>query len=66
MVHGPGIDEPLAREQGSTRLYYHADGLGSIVAMTDATGAVVSTRREVWPFAKNPWWTEKARKGGRR
>ena len=36
-IHGPGIDEPLARIDGSGAVaYYHADGLGSIVAMTDA------------------------------
>ena len=29
-VHGPGIDEPLSREDGSGALtYYHADGLGT-------------------------------------
>jgi RHS repeat-associated protein len=48
-IHGPGIDEPLARLDGSGAAYYHADGLGSIVAMTDDTGAVVSTRRyDAW------------------
>jgi RHS repeat-associated protein len=44
-VHGPGIDEPLARIDGSgTPAYYHADGLGSIVKMTDQTGATLSNR----------------------
>jgi RHS repeat-associated protein len=45
-VHGPGIDEPLARQDGTgTGSYYHADGLGSIVATTNGAGAVASTRR---------------------
>jgi len=50
-VHGPGIDEPLARETvGAGALeYYHADGLGSIVATTNQAGAIVSTRRyDAW------------------
>ena len=37
-VHGLGVDEPLAMERGGNVYYYHADGLGSIVALTDATG----------------------------
>jgi RHS repeat-associated protein len=51
-VHGPGMDEPLARiaADGSVR-YYHADGLGSIIALTDATGAV-TTRYRYSPFGK--------------
>jgi RHS repeat-associated protein len=40
-VHGPGIDEPLARVSGGQSTYYHADGLGSIVAITDASKAIV-------------------------
>jgi RHS repeat-associated protein len=44
-VHGSGIDEPLARIDGSGAVsYYHADALGSIVATTNAAGAVTSTR----------------------
>jgi RHS repeat-associated protein len=34
-IHGPGIDEPLALVGKKGTSYYHADGLGSIVAMTD-------------------------------
>jgi RHS repeat-associated protein len=49
-VHGPGIDEPLARVDGSgTPAYYHADGLGSIVKLTVSTGAVIQT----WQY--DPW-----------
>ena len=43
-VHGPGIDEPLARVVGSTPTYLHADGLGSIVSHTNAAGKVVYSR----------------------
>ena len=49
-VHGPGIDEPLARvDQTGSVAYYHADGLGSIVATTDAAGNVTSRRQyDAW------------------
>jgi RHS repeat-associated protein len=40
-THGPGIDEPLLLELDGQPYVYHADGLGSISALTDATGAVV-------------------------
>ncbi len=42
-THGPGIDEPLALQLSSGTYYYHADGLGSIGAMTNTSGAVVQT-----------------------
>lgn len=47
-VHGPGIDEPLARvtalgDPNETWVYYHADGLGSIVRLTDSAGAAVKS-----------------------
>jgi len=49
-VHGPGIDELLAQEDGSGALtYYHADGLGSIVKRTSQAGAVVHEYRyDAW------------------
>lgn len=37
-VHGLGIDEPLSIEKKHNTYYYHADGLGSIVALTDERG----------------------------
>ena len=40
-VHGPGIDEPLSMTNATDTYYYHADGLGSITAMTDTTGKIV-------------------------
>ncbi|MBI4351543.1 MAG: RHS repeat protein, partial [Elusimicrobia bacterium] len=44
-THGPGIDEPLIMKKADTsaNYYYHADGLGSITALTDNTGAIVET-----------------------
>ena len=35
-LHGPGIDEPIAMIRGGQTYYYHADGLGSIIAITDS------------------------------
>jgi RHS repeat-associated protein len=40
-IHGQGIDEPLAIERKAKTHYYHADGLGSITALTDVKGKVV-------------------------
>jgi RHS repeat-associated protein len=40
-VYGPGIDEPLSVEQDGQIYYYHADGLGSITALSDAQGNIV-------------------------
>ena len=42
-VHGLGIDEPLTVEQKGDTYYYHADGLGSIIALTDAKQKVVQS-----------------------
>jgi RHS repeat-associated protein len=40
-IHGPGVDEPLAVVKKGVMYYYHADGLGSITALTDEQGTVV-------------------------
>ena len=40
-THGAGIDELLAAEQKGKVYYYHADGLGSITALTDERGRIV-------------------------
>ncbi len=40
-IHGPNIDEPLAAEIRNNRIYYHADGLGSITAITNHMGMTV-------------------------
>jgi RHS repeat-associated protein len=42
-VHGAGIDEPLAMTRDNEIYYYHADGLGSIVALTDKKQRVVES-----------------------
>jgi RHS repeat-associated protein len=42
-VHGSGVDEALAVTTGENTFFYHADGLGSIVALTDSAGKVVQT-----------------------
>lgn len=42
-AHSLNIDEPLAVQQGSATSFYHANGLGSIVALTNAAGSVVQT-----------------------
>ena len=49
-IHGPGVDEPLAlQDQLGALTYYHADGLGSVVASTNASGALASTTRyDAW------------------
>jgi RHS repeat-associated protein len=41
-THASGTDQPLARDDGSV-VFYHPDGLGSIYALSDATGAVAQT-----------------------
>jgi RHS repeat-associated protein len=42
-MQGPGIDEHLALERGGLFYYFHADGLGSIAAITDVAHAVVQS-----------------------
>lgn len=49
-IHGPGIDEPLARQDGAgARQYYLADGLGSILKMVGPGGETILARRyDAW------------------
>ena len=42
-THGFGIDEPLIMARGGQSLFYQADGLGSIIDLTDINGAVVQS-----------------------
>ena len=42
-THGVGIDEPLIMERGGQSFFYHTDGLGSIIDLTDSYGAVVQS-----------------------
>jgi RHS repeat-associated protein len=45
ITHGPGIDEPLILKNADTsaNYYYHADGLGSITAISNETGEIIET-----------------------
>jgi RHS repeat-associated protein len=42
-IHGPGTDEPWALVNRKGTYYYHADGLGSIIALTDTSMRTVQT-----------------------
>lgn len=42
-THGPGVDEHLALERNGQFYCYHADGLGSIVSITDANHNIVQS-----------------------
>lgn len=42
-IYGPGTDEPLMMQDmssGSSRTYFHQDGLGSVAALSDDTGVL--------------------------
>jgi RHS repeat-associated protein len=49
-THGPTKwDDPLIRASGSTAQYYHQDGLGSVVAVSNGTGGTDGTARyDAW------------------
>ncbi len=44
-VYAPGVDEPICMiavdDQTETRYYYHYDGLGSVVALSNNSGTIV-------------------------
>jgi RHS repeat-associated protein len=40
-THGPDTDQPLIMERGRRMYYYHADANGSVLALSDSTGAAV-------------------------
>ena len=42
-THGPEVDEHLAMERDGQFSYYHADGLGSVVALSDQSGKTVAS-----------------------
>ncbi len=44
-THGPGIDEPLAEVRKHRTRFYHADTLGSIIALTEKHGHAVRNYR---------------------
>ena len=44
LTHGPGIDEPLIMKSStSANYYYHADGLSSIVSLSNDSAEIVET-----------------------
>jgi len=43
ITHGPGIDEPLIMKKGQDNHYYHADGVGSVTALSGNNGSIVET-----------------------
>ncbi|MEW6027695.1 MAG: RHS repeat-associated core domain-containing protein [Planctomycetota bacterium] len=44
-IYGPGIDEPITMIAGDNQHYYHADALGSVVALSNSSGTVAETYR---------------------
>ena len=42
-VYGPGIDEPLMMIVGENRYFYHANEQGSVLALSNASGALAET-----------------------
>jgi RHS repeat-associated protein len=48
-THGPNIDDPIIRSTTSSTQYFHQDGLGSVIAVSDRTGATTGTQRfDAW------------------
>jgi RHS repeat-associated protein len=48
-THGPSIDDPIIRATTSSTQYFHQDGLGSVVAVSDRTGTTTGTQRfDAW------------------
>ena len=45
---GPGIDEPLGVERGGDSRYFHADHLGSVVALSDDASTTDTYRYDPW------------------
>lgn len=48
-IYGPGVDEPICMiavdGQTETRYYYHYDGLGSVIALSNTNGTIVERYR---------------------
>jgi RHS repeat-associated protein len=55
-IFGPGVDEPLVRMRANgAKSYYVVDGLGSVVAVVDSTGAVTESEDyDAWGSANSP------------
>ncbi len=48
-THGPNVDDPLIRATATTTQYYHQDGLGSVVSVSNQSGTVDGTARyDAW------------------
>lgn len=48
-AHGAAMDDPLVRIAANDSQYYHGDGLGSVVAMSDRLGSLSATNRyDAW------------------
>jgi RHS repeat-associated protein len=49
LMHGPNMDDPIMRTAGTTTQYFHQDGLGSVVSVTDQSGVTNGTARfDAW------------------
>lgn len=49
LTHGPGTDDPIIRVSGTTAQYFHQDGLGSVVSVTNQSGTTDGTARyDAW------------------
>ena len=44
-IYGPGLDEPVLMQVGTTRYYYLFDSLGSVIGLTDASGGLFEAYR---------------------
>ncbi len=48
-THGPNVDDPLLRTTATGTQFYHADGLGSVVALSNPDGSTAATTRyDAW------------------
>ena len=45
-IYGPGLDEPVLMQTGTTPYYYLFDSLGSVIGLTDASEA--SAKGTLW------------------
>ena len=53
-VYGPGLDEVLIQiSSGGTKTYFHGNHQGSVIATTDASGAVLN-RFKYSPYGESP------------
>ena len=48
-THGPNVDDPLLRTTATGSQFYHADGLGSVLALSNPDGSTAATARyDAW------------------